>query len=71
MHGTRATGNESAIFWHAVLGRYDRNHTLVEVFIDSSSMPDAVALAGWEFMLAFYGTTSTTLSLKQADTTAS
>ena len=35
--------------------------TLVEVFIDSSYMPDSVAIAGEEFMLALYGATCTTL----------
>ena len=35
----------------------------MEVFLDSSSTPDAVALAGEEFLLALYGVTSTTLSL--------
>ena len=39
--------------------------TLVEVFPDSSSTPDAVALAGEEFLLALYGATSTTLSLNK------
>ena len=38
-------------------------HTLEEVLLDSSSTPDAVALAGEEILLALYGATSTTLSL--------
>ena len=37
--------------------------TLEEVLLDSSSTPDAVALAGEEILLALYGATSTMLSL--------
>ena len=37
--------------------------TLDEVLFDSSSTPDAVALAGEEILLALYGATSTTLPL--------
>ena len=37
--------------------------TLEEVLFDSSSTPDAVALAGEEILFALYGATSTTLPL--------